>query len=155
MSQLWLVPVDERSFQQTLNQELDLSDHDEKPENFPNRARVWGVRTDPEQGSWQRNRRNLERMETGDPLLVYRNSTSQYHAKGRIGKFWHTTYIRDEYWNGGPAIDIFAVEEYEEIDVQPEEVNSVLGYKEQFWPQGLWRVADDRPTDRLVRKLGI
>lgn len=155
MSQLWLVPVDERSFQQTLNQELDLSDRDEKPESFPDHTRVWGVRTDREQGSWQRNRRNLERMETGDPLLVYRNNTSQYHAKGRIGEFWHTTYIRDEYWNGGPAIDIFAVEEYEEIDVQPEEVNSVLGYKEQFWPQGLWRVADDRPTDRLVRKLGL
>lgn len=84
MSKLYLVPVDEPSFQQTLNQELDLSDRDEKPEKFPNHARVWNVRTDPEQGSWQHNKRNLKRMETGDQLLVYRNSTSQYHAKGRI-----------------------------------------------------------------------
>ncbi len=39
--------------------------------------------------------------------------------------------------------------------MQPAEVNAVLDYKEQFWPQGLWRVADDRPTDRLVQKLDI
>ncbi|SIR88473.1 hypothetical protein SAMN05421858_4327 [Haladaptatus litoreus] len=155
MSQLWLIPVDEQSFQRTLDQPIDLSDRDEKPERFPDRTRVWGVRTDQEQGDWKRNRRNLERMETGDPLLVYRNETSQYHAKGRIGEFWQTEYVRDEYWGGGPAIDVFSVDQYEEIDVQPNEVNTVLDYNERFWPQGLWRVADDRPTDRLVQKLDI
>jgi len=155
MTQLWLIPVDERSFQQTMADPIDLSDRDEKPEAFPDEARVWGVRTDPEQGSWDRNQRNLEKMETGDPLLIYRNSTSEYHAKGRIGEFWHSTYIRDEYWNGGPAIDLFSVEGYEEIDVSNEEVNTTLNYKPSFWPQGLWRVADDRPTDRLAAKLGL
>lgn len=94
-------------------------------------------------------------MEPGDPLLVYRNSTSQYHATGRVGAFWRTTYIRDEFWNGGPAIDIFAVEEYDEVDVSPETVNDILGYKETFWPQGLWRVSDDRPTQRVVRRFNI
>ncbi len=82
MTQLWLIPVDERSFQRTLNQKIDVSDRDEKPNRFPDQARVWGVRTDQEQGDWERNRRNFDRMETGDPLLVYRNKTSQYHAKG-------------------------------------------------------------------------
>lgn len=155
MTQLWLMPVDERSFQQTLAEPIDLSDRDDKPADFPDQARVWGVRTDPDQGSWERNKRNLERMEPGDPLLVYRNSTSQYYATGRVGPFWHTTYIRDEFWNGGPAIDIFAVEEYDEVDVSPETVNDILDYKEAFWPQGLWRVADDRPTNRVVRRLNI
>ena len=155
MTQLWLMPVDERSFQQTLADPIDLSDRADKPAEFPDRARVWGVRTDPAQGSWERNRRNLERMEPGDPLLVYRNSTSQYYATGRVGTFWHTTHIRDEFWNGGPAIDIFAVEEYDEVDVSPETVNDLLGYEETFWPQGLWRVADDRPTDRVVRRFNI
>lgn len=155
MTQLWLVPVDELSFQQTLAEPIDLSDRDKKPDDFPDHARVWGVRTDPEQGNWERNRRNLERMETGDPLLIYRNSTSRYHAKGRIGPFWHTTYIRDEFWSGGPAIDVFAVEEYEEIDIEPADVNDILGYKERFWPQGIWRVSDDRPTDQVVREFNI
>lgn len=65
---------------------------------------VRGVRTDPTQGSWERNRRNLERMEPGDPLLVYRNEESRYTATGRVGPFWHTTYVRDEFWNGEPAM---------------------------------------------------
>lgn len=155
MSQLWLVPVDERSFQQTLAEPIDLSDRDDKPAEFPDKARVWGVRTDPEQGSWERNNRNLERMESGDPLLIYRNHTSRYHAKGRVGSFWRTTYVRNEYWEGGPAIDVFAVEDYEELDVEPAEVNRVLDYEEQFWPQGLWRVSDDRPTNRVVRRFDI
>lgn len=156
MTQLWLVPVDERSFQRTIAEPIDLGDQDEKPEDFPDRARVWGVRTDPEQGEWERNRRNLERMETGDPLLIYRNSTSRYQAKARVGTFWYdTTYIRDRYWDGGPAVNVFAIGDYEEIDVEREEVNGILGYKEQFWPQGLWRVSDDRPTDQIVRRYDI
>jgi len=94
-------------------------------------------------------------MKPGDSLLIYRNSTSQYHAKGQVGPFWHTTYIRDEFWSGGPALDILAVEEYAEIDVQPEDVNAILDYEEHFWLQGLWRVSDGRPTDRVVRRFDI
>jgi len=155
MTQLRLISVNERSFQQTLAEPIDLNEQDQKPAEFPDEARVWGVRTDPEQGSWERNRRNLEKMETGDPSLIYRNSTSEYHAKGRIGEFWHSTCVGDEYWNSGPAIDLFSVEEYGEIDVSREEVNATLDYKSNFWPQGLWRVAEDRPTDRLVAKLDL
>lgn len=41
------------------------------------------------------------------------------------------------------------------IDVEQETVNRLLGYEESFWPQGLWRVSDDRPTNRVVRKFDI
>ena len=82
---LWLVPVDARSFQRTLAQPVDLSDWSERPDDFPDRAREQGVRTDQEQGSWERNRRNLKKMEPGDPLLVYRNSRSRYTATRRVG----------------------------------------------------------------------
>jgi len=153
---LWLVPVDEPSFQSTLAEPIDLSDWHDRPASFPDRARVWGVRTDPEQGSWERNRRNLERMERDDPLLIYRNSMSRYTATGRVGPMAHTEYVRDEYWDGGPALDIYVVEDYDDsIDVEPETVNRLLGYDKTFWPQGLWRVSDDRPTDRIVRKFDI
>lgn len=153
---LWLVPVDEPSFQRTLAEPIDLSDWDDRPASFPERARVWGVRTDPEQGSWERNRRNLERMERGDPLLIYRNSESRYTATGRVGPMAHTEHVRDEYWDGGPALDVYVVEGYDDsLDVEPETVNRLLGYEKSFWPQGLWRVNDDRPTDRVVRKFDI
>jgi len=54
---LGLVPVDEASFQRTLDEPIDLSDWDDRPASFPDRARVWGVRADPDQGFWERNRR--------------------------------------------------------------------------------------------------
>jgi hypothetical protein len=153
---LWLVPVDEHSFQQTLAERVDLSDWADRPESFPKSARVWGVRTDPAQGSWERNRRNLERMELGDPLLIYRNSVSRYIATGRVGPMTNTQYIRDEYWGGGPALDVYVVEDYDDsIDAEPEIINELLGYEESFWPQGLWRVSDDRPTDQVIRRFDI
>jgi len=153
---LWLVPVDERSFQRTLAEPIDLSDWGGRPDSFPERARIWGVRTDPKQGSWKRNRRNLERMEHNDPILIYRNSESRYTATGRVGSLAHTEYVRDEYWDGGPALDVYVVEHYDDsLDIEPKTVNRVLGYEESFRPQGLWRVSDDRPTNRVVRKFDI
>lgn len=155
MVQLWLVPADERSFQATLASPIDLGNREDRPAEFPAQARVWGVRTDPERGSWERNVRNRERMTQGDPVLIYRKSTSRYHASGRIGPFWRTTYVRDEYWNGGPAIDVFAVEDYAEIDADPVEVNELIGYERHFHPQGLWRVSEDRPTEVVVERFDI
>ena len=39
--------------------------------------------------------------------------------------------------------------------IEPGSVNELLGYVGSFWPQGLWRVGDDRPTDRVVRRIVI
>lgn len=49
------MPLDEPSFQKTLAEPTDLMDWDDRPDSFPDRPRVWGIRTDPEQGSWERN----------------------------------------------------------------------------------------------------
>jgi hypothetical protein len=156
MQNLWLVPVDEQSFQQTLGEPIDISDWPNRPDTFPEEARIWGVRTDPEQGSWERNKRNLERIEQGDPLLIYRNSTSQYYATGRVGPMTHTEYIRDEYWDGGPALDVYVVEDYNaDIDIDRAIINNLLGYKKSFWPQGFWRVSDDRPINRVLQRVGL
>jgi hypothetical protein len=94
---LWLVPVDEASYQRTLAEPADLSEWERRPGSFPEEARVWGICTDPEQGTWERNRRNLERMEQGDPLLFYRNAESRYTATGRVGAMTHTEWVRDEF----------------------------------------------------------
>jgi hypothetical protein len=50
---------------------------------------------------------------------------------------------------------VFSIEGYEEVELSREEVNAALDYKEEFWPQGLWRVAEDRPTDQLVQELNL
>lgn len=49
-------------------------------------------------------------MERGDPLLIYRNSMSRYTATGHVGAMTHTEHVRDEYWDGGPALDVYIVE---------------------------------------------
>lgn len=41
------------------------------------------------------------------------------------------------------------------MELDRQTVNRVLGYEENFWPQGLWRVADDRPVDWLLRRIGV
>jgi len=156
MTQLWLVPADESSFQQTLAEPCDLTSAPNKPDSFPEQARLWGVRTDPDhpEAPWDRNKRELQRMEPGNPLLIYRNRKSQYVAFGRIGgPIWHTEWVRDEFWNGGPALDIFYIDQWTPIKLKPKTVHWLLGYKENFVPQGLWRVSEDRPTDRLLQHI--
>jgi len=72
-------------------------------------------------------------MERDDPLLIYRNSMSRYTATGRVGPINHTEHVRDKYWDGGPALHIYVVEDYDDsIDVVPETVNQLLGYEESF-----------------------
>ena len=81
---------------------------------------------------------------------------SQYTATGRVGAMAHTEHVRDEYWDGGLALDIYVVEGYDDsIDVEAETVNRLLGYEESFWPQGFWWVSDGRPTERVIRKFDI
>lgn len=95
-------------------------------------------------------------MEPGDPLLIYRNSESRYMATGHVGPMTHTEYFRDEYWVGGPALDIYVVEAYDgSIDVKSETVNELLRYKESFRPQGLMKVADNHPTEQVITRFEI
>lgn len=156
MSSLFLVPVDEPSFQRTLADPVDLGGWNERPRDVPERARVWGVRTDPAQGDWTRNRRYWDLMQPGDSLVFYRNRHSRYDAVGRVGTTFETEYIRDRFWDGGPATSVYTVEGYDDsISLEPAVVNRILGYDEDFWPQGLWKVADGRPTGRLEERVGL
>ena len=61
--------------------------------------------------------------------------------------------LRDEFWNGGPALNVYVVADYEPVNIERETINDLLDYNESFWPQGFWRVSDDRPTERVVQEL--
>ena len=41
------------------------------------------------------------------------------------------------------------------IDISWEQLNRVLGYKDTFWPQGFWRVSDDRPINSVLATFDI
>lgn len=154
MTALYLVPVDEPPWRATLKDPVDLTGWDERPDDFPVEARVWGVRTDPAQGPWPRNERTWDRMEPGELLLFYRNGTGRFIASGRIGSRDKTEYIRDTYWDGGPAISVYEVQDYDDtVDISVDRVKSILGYDEGFILRGTHRVSEDRPTDRLLRRV--
>ena len=82
MSSVFLAPVDD-SFERMVADGVDLTDWPDRPDDFPPRARVWGVRTDTDQGEWPRNRRNWRKMAVGGPVLFYDDGT--YVAAGRVG----------------------------------------------------------------------
>lgn len=95
-------------------------------------------------------------MERGDPLVFYRNKYSRYDAVGRVDTKFETEYIRHHLWNGGSAISIYTVEDYDDsVSLDRSVVNRFIGYQDDFWPQGLWKVADDRPVERLLQRVGL
>ena len=95
-------------------------------------------------------------MEPSDPLLFYRNLMSRYTVVGCVGPVARTEYVCNEFWDGGLALDVYVVKGCDDsIDVEPGTVNEMLGYEESFWLQGLWRVADDHPVDKLLRRSEI
>lgn len=51
---------------------------------------------------------------------------------------------------------MFSVEEYnEDISLENEEFNSILGYSDNLHPQGLWIVSEERPVDDLLKRVGM
>lgn len=151
MGALYLVPVDEESYRATLAHEIDLSGWTERPTGFPATARVCGVRTDPERGTWERNKRTWAQMEPGEPLLFYRNGEGRFFASGRIGTMAKTDYVRNKFCDGGPADSVYEVKEYDEqVRLSLDRVNMILGYSDGFVPQGTHQAGEDRPADQVL-----
>jgi hypothetical protein len=154
MSRVFLAPVDDESYRATLESEIDLRDWTNRPSDFPKQARVWGVRTDPDMGDWKRNRSSLDKMSKDDPILFY--SKGEFFARGRVGVLCETEYIREHYWDGGPAINVFSVDEYDEdLKLKRTELNDILGYSEHFHPQGLWLINQERPVEDLLDRVNM
>jgi len=93
-------------------------------------------------------------MAEWDPILFYYNE--EYFAQGRVGVMCETEYIRDHYWDGGPAINVYTVESYsEDIELEREKLSELLEYSKNFHPQGLWIVNEDRPVEDLLNHIGV
>lgn len=93
-------------------------------------------------------------MEPGEPLLFYLNGTGEFVSRGQVGEMHETEYIRDEFWQGGPAVSIYTVEDYDNsVSIRLDDVKSILGYDDGFILRGTHRVSDDRPVDQLLRRV--
>ncbi|UPM41678.1 hypothetical protein [Halocatena salina] len=152
---MWIVPV-KPPFTETLESKVDLTEWSGRTLDFPFFARVLGVRTETVDSNRTRNKQYWESMESGDPLVVYRSDTERYAGFGTIGAKAQTTYFDKAYWDDAGAISVFTVTDYDDsLDLEPEQVNSVLGYEEEFRPCGLSKVSDDRPIDDLLFFLDV
>lgn len=155
MPQLWMVPVDASMYKATLSRPVDLTAAPDKPAEFPDRARVCGIRTDSEKGEWERNRLYLQFLTSGDHVLVFDTSKGRFTGSGRVGPRWQTEYVRDRFWDGDPATDVFALEEYLEVGVPRVTVNRILEYDLDFYPRGFSKVADGRPIGRVLTHFAL
>ncbi|RRJ32364.1 hypothetical protein EIK79_05075 [Halocatena pleomorpha] len=152
---MWIVPV-KPPFIKTLESKVDLTEWSERSLDFPLFARVLGVRTETVDSDRTRNKQYWKSMESGDPLLVYRSDTERYVGFGAIGAKAQTTYFDKAYWDDAGALSVFTVTDYDDsLDLEPEQVNSVLEYEESFRPCGLSKVSDDRPINDLLFFLDV
>jgi len=152
---LWLVPVDEPSFQRTLAEPIDLSDWNNRPDSFPRtrpgmgrqpiRNRVPGSETVEISNEWARR-----------PAPDLPEPESRYTATGRVGPMAHTEHVRDEYWDGGPALDITVIGGLRRAPSMWNQRQSTgcsttkshSGHKDSGG-------GDDRPTERVGRKFDM
>jgi hypothetical protein len=106
-------------------------------------AHLWGTSVE---SKWQK-------VAPGDVVLVYRRG--EYIAQGRV--IYTTTNIdlAEEIWNteGNPWDEsnpwkyLTFVTDIEEVALDAEEFNELVGYDESYRPQGFTRVADFRLQD--------
>lgn len=143
-SNVFLAPCDPANFERTVLTEVDLGDYPDHPSALSGMetVRFWGVR----EGS--RNETYFEKMESGDIVLFYQDG--DYVGTGRVGTTFEDEagWASTTFWNDAPSWLVYTIEKFEQISVPKSVVNGVLGYQEDYNPQGLIRVAEHRLDKR-------
>lgn len=144
MSGLFLVPVDDdwiERFERTVEKPVSINPEDapEPLQDFEE-ARIWGT---TDEG---RKRAYFEQMENGDPLLFY--NSGRYFAVGRVGNTFEDEAIGEWLWNKPESSFIFTVTNFHRTELTVEEINEILGYKENNIPMGF-----NRPSESAISNL--
>lgn len=140
--QVFLVSIDPTSFERTVASPVDLTAHDDGPDDLDGveSARLYAV---PE---GTRNEETVERMLSGDLLVFYADGT--YVGVGRVG----TTFEADADWVAEVVDDdeasphVVSVDDFAPLDIERAAVNRLFDYGPTYTPQGLMRVAPERVT---------
>lgn len=142
---VFLVPCDPGNFDRTVGSPVGLEEYPDRPAPLDEytSARFWGVR------DGEGNRSYFEKMEPDDLVVFYQNGT--YIGVGYIETTFEDEegWVRSTFWQNAPSTLIYIIREYATISVPKNQVNTIFGYSEGYYPQGLMRVADDRLTNRV------
>jgi hypothetical protein len=144
MSGIFFVPVDDswlEEFSSTVSEPVPI-DPEKAPEALQSyeEVRIWGT---PET---KKKRARFNDMENGDPVLFYNSGT--YFATGRVGEVYDSPEIAEYIWGEKGGRLIFTINDFQEISVDPTEVNRMLGYKESYIPMGF-----SRPSEEAISNL--
>lgn len=141
--QLFVVPYDYPNFGRTVESpELDPS---EFPDEFPDAVqetdtpRIWGVR------DGNRNESYYEKMEPGDGLLFYNSGT--YRFAGRVEEKFESSWISRRYWGHAPSTMLYTVTDFLAIRLPRHQLNNLVGYTDDWYPQGLQRISDAKMSN--------
>lgn len=144
-SNVFLVPYDSETFEQTILSEVDLSDYPDRPDELSESesARFWGVEAGSSTETY------FEKMNEGDLLLFYHED--EYVGTGRIGTTFTDTdeWASTTFWDDEPATLLYTVEDFTATSVPKAAVNTVFDYSDGYNPSGLIRVADNRVDNTL------
>jgi hypothetical protein len=147
MSRLYLVPIGEEwteRFERTVATPIDLTtQHPIEELSELSEARIWGT-TKGEQ-----KRIFFESMETGDPLLFY--NEGEFFAAGRVGRSFENPQIGQWLWGNPDSRFVYTVKEFQAISVPRSDLNALLGYSDQYSPQGFVRVSE-KATSNLLQQ---
>lgn len=144
MKNVFLAPCDSPNFDDTVRNAVDLTQSSEHPAPLDGmgEVRFWGAKV----GS--RNESNFEKMQQGDLVLFYQDGDY-------VGTAWVDVKFRDDegwassnFWRGGNSRLIYTLTDFTEVSVPRQKVNTIFGYSEDYYPQGLMRVSPDNVTNR-------
>jgi hypothetical protein len=144
VSHLYLVPVGDdwiSEFDRHVTNPVDLASESIDELEDLQEARVWGTTAGP------RNRKYYESLDSGDPLLFYHDG--EFFASGRVGRVFENSEVGDRLWGNPDSRFIYTVEDFAEISLPRHELNSILGYDDNYAPQGFLRVSADATSALL------
>ncbi|MFK5604854.1 hypothetical protein [Haloferax volcanii] len=143
---VFLVPCDPGNFRETVLTHVELDDYPDHPAALSNleSVRFWGAR------DGESNRNYFEKMESDDLVLFYQDG--QYVGVGFVGLTFEDSsdWASTTFWRNAPSNLIYTITEFDEVAVPRAAVNRIFGYDDEYYPQGLMRVASGRVSRRPV-----
>lgn len=147
MSGMFFIPVNDSwldRFSKTVSKAVSidsetapeaLQDHDE--------IRIWGTSDN------EKTRASFKHMENGDPVLFYNDG--EFFATGRVRETFESPEIAKYLWGEDGGKLIFTLNDYQEVSIDPAEVNRLFGYKETNIPMGFNRPSEDAISNLLQK----
>ncbi|WP_129113872.1 hypothetical protein [Halegenticoccus tardaugens] len=147
MTRLYLVPVGKDwidHFESTVSTPIHLPEDHPIPEleDF-SEVRIWGTTKS------KRKRRFFEAMESGDLLLFY--NEGEFFATGRVSQTFENPEAGNWLWNSASSRFIYTVTDFQRISIPRAELNRILGYSDNYIPQGFMQVSE-QAINRLLQQ---